>query len=160
MRVYEAEVGEVRKVAEFMKQFERATQFVKVNVPHTIDRYTKMVTDGYATIFKLEEAGELIGGLGALVFPDLHSGAMTGVETFWFVTPEKRGKGLILLDAFEEWGWSQGCEQLALIHLLDSSPKALERVYRSRGYIPAETHYIKKRPTGEGGLILPKEIQT
>jgi GNAT superfamily N-acetyltransferase len=143
MKIYEARGAEVRKVAEFMRQFEQATSFVKVDVDYTTGVYMKMIEQGIAAFLVLEDEGKMLGGLGCLKFPDIHSGEMMAVETFWFMAPESRGKGLLLLDAFEAWGARQGCRKLAMIHLADSYPKALERLYSMRGYKLIEKHYVK-----------------
>ncbi len=139
-----ARLDEVRSVAQFMTRFEQATRHVTVNVEHTTAEYTRLIAAGIAVFLILEDQGEMIGGLGALKYPDIHNGKMTACETFWFVDPAHRGKGLELLAAFEEWGRQQGCQQLAMIHLEDSYPAILERLYRINGYHLVEKHYIKE----------------
>lgn len=134
---------DVYQVAAFMKQFEQATNFVDVDVEYTASRYWQMVESGIATMFILEQDSEMIGGLGAIKFPDLHDGRMTAVETYWFVSPEHRGKGLKLFDAFEIWGEESGCKKLAMIHLADSYPDILEKLYERRGYKLVEKHYVR-----------------
>lgn len=138
-----ANTDEVRKVAEFMTRFERATAHVKVNVDHTTGTYTRLMETGTAVFLVLEENDQMIGGLGAIKFPDLHSGEMTAVETFWFVTPESRGKGLLLFEAFEKWARREGCKKAAMIHLADSYPEILEKLYKRKGYQLVEKHYVR-----------------
>jgi GNAT superfamily N-acetyltransferase len=66
------------------------------------------------------------------------------VETFWFVHPDHRGQGLSLLVEFEKWGKREGCQTLAMIHMVDSFPDKLETLYRRRGYKLIEKHYLKE----------------
>ncbi len=138
-----ADISEIRKVAEFMTRFEQATEYVKVNVDHTTKAYENLMSSGASIFFVLEDDGEMIGGLGAIKYPDLHSGELTAVETFWFVDPQHRGKGLMLLDAFEKWARRQGCKKAAMIHLSDSYPEVLERLYKRRGYKLVEKHFVR-----------------
>lgn len=137
-------ISEIVAVAEFMTQFEKATSFVKVNVAHTSAAYERMISAGTAVFLVLEESGKMRGGLGAIKYPDLHDGRMTAVETFWFVAPEFRGQGIKLFDAFEAWSLKNGCEKLAMVHLADSYPDALKRLYLRRGYSLVEEHYVKE----------------
>lgn len=138
-----ADISEIRKVAEFMTRFELATEHVTVNVDHTTAAYTALMKSGAAIFFILEDGGKMIGGLGAIKHPDLHSGELTAVETFWFVDPTHRGEGIALFNAFEQWGNEQGCKKLAMIHLSDSYPEILERLYKRRGYKLVEKHYVR-----------------
>jgi GNAT superfamily N-acetyltransferase len=136
--------ADVRMVAEYMKQFEQATEYVKVDVEYTSSAYWDLVQDGVATLFIMEESGQMIGGLGAIKYPDLHDGKMMAVESFWFVAPEHRGKGLKLFATFEEWALQEGCKKLAMIHMVDSYPDILEKLYMRKGYKLVEKHYVRE----------------
>lgn len=127
-----------------MKAFEQASSHVKVNIEYAAKTYTDMVEKGIAAFFVLEKDGDIVGGLGAIKCPDLHSGKLMAVETFWFVHPHHRGQGLRLLAEFEVWGKAEGCQTLAMIHMADSYPDRLEALYRRRGYNLAEKHYLKE----------------
>ncbi len=144
--IREARIDEVRKVAEFMKQFEQHTGFVKVDVNHATKQYERFYATGIGIMIILEDdnTGELYGGIGAIALPDIHCGIMTAVETFWFVSPEHRGQGLKLLKAFEDWGKKMKCKRLALIHLADSYPEILEKIYIRKKYKLVEKHFIRE----------------
>ena len=135
---------EIRAVAQFMTQFEQATTFVKVDVDHTSKTYESLIRSGAAVFFVMEEDGQMQGGLGAIKSPDLHDGKLIAVETFWFVSPQFRGKGTLLFNAFEKWAIGHGCQKLAMVHLSDSYPGILRKLYKRRGYKLAEEHYIKE----------------
>lgn len=135
---------DILAATEVMKQFEYASTYVKVDIGHAAKIYSDMVDKGIAVYFIMEKDGVIIGGLGAVKCPDLHIGRTLAVETFWFIAPEYRGHGLGLMEAFERWGKSEGCDALAMIHMVDSYPEKLERLYIRRGYQLAEKHYIKE----------------
>lgn len=144
--IREARIDEVRKVTEFMKQFEQHTGFVKVDVEHATKQYERFIKNNIGAMIILEDdnTGELYGGIGVVALPDIHCGTLTAVETFWFVSPEHRGQGLKLLKAFENWGKEKKCKRLALIHLTDSFPEILEKIYIRKKYKLVEKHYLKE----------------
>ena len=145
MPIREASLDEVRSVTEFMKNFEGATQFVKVDVDHAVNKYKGMISNGNGHMFILEDDnGKMIGGLGCVVGDDLHFPRKIAIETYWFVHPDNRGEGLSLLRYFEQWAKDNGCDAVAMIHLTDSMPETLDRLYTRRGYKMIERHYIKE----------------
>lgn len=134
---------EMGRVARFMKQFERETKFVTVDVEYATNRYIEMIDSGLVNVFVAEKDDTLLGALGFMKAPDLHNGEMIAVETFWFVAPEHRGIGVHLLNAFEKWAEENECDKTAMVHLEDSMPKSLEKFYLKRGYYLAERHYLR-----------------
>jgi GNAT superfamily N-acetyltransferase len=145
MRVREAQIEEVLAIARLMKGFEEETAHVKVDPEYTNEKYKSMMGKGLATLFVLEtDEGEMVGSLGCIVGPDLHTPRIIAVETFWFVVPEHRGDGLMLMRYFEQWAKLKGCDAVAMIHMVDSSPDSLGHVYKRRGYTKIESHYLKE----------------
>jgi len=133
----------MRKVTEFMKQFEQASEFVKVDIDHATKTYEGMIDQGIAVVMVLEHEKKLIGSLGFIVADDLHSGDKMTVETFWFTDPKKRGHGLMLLEVYEEYSKKIGSKKIAMVHMTDSYPERLEKLYIKRGYKLIEKHYVK-----------------
>lgn len=117
---------------------------VIVDIDICIDQYSKFVDSGVGCVFVLKKDGVVVGGIAGIKYPDLHSGILTAVETFWFVDKSHRGKGLLLLSTFEKWAKSNDCKRIAMIHLEDSHPVVLERLYIHRGYKLEEKHYVKE----------------
>lgn len=144
MVIRKVDVSEVPYVTRFMKRFEKATEFVKVDVEYSIGTYVDLISNDHGVMIVAEAEGEMVGGIGGIKAPDLHNGDMIAVETFWFVDPEYSGPGLQLWKAFEEWAKEEGCVKVAMIHLEDSCPATLETLYRRRGYKPIERHYVKE----------------
>ena len=130
---------------EFMKAFEEATGFVKVDVQYTHDRYQDLLERGVCKVFYAEtDEGVIQGSIGFLISEDLHDGKKIAIETFWFVDPTYRGIGKQLFNKFEEVAKELGCKKLAMIHLADSYPDSLKSFYEKNGYKLLEMHYIKE----------------
>lgn len=143
--IREAKPEEAIIVSKFMKQFEAETAFVKVDPDHAGKLYEKMIRNGTGHMFILEtDEGEMVGGLGCVVGPDLHYPRVIAVETYWFVSPDYRGAGLMLLAFFEKWAKENNCDAVAMVHLLDSMPTKLKKLYERRGYVLIENHYLKE----------------
>jgi GNAT superfamily N-acetyltransferase len=132
--------------AEVFKGFEKDSNFVKVNPAHCQKIYKDMCDRGTAGGFVIIEDGEVKGGIGGIIGPDLHSGESIAVETFWFVAPGFRGGwgAYELWKKFEEWAKENGCKKIGMTHLVDSHPDRLKRVYEARGYKLAELHYLRE----------------
>jgi GNAT superfamily N-acetyltransferase len=141
--IREAHRDEIEEIVRLMVQFEQASSFVRVDYDYTVKSYHHFADRGIWFEFVLEDdTGKRIGGLGGIIGPDIHNGTMLAIETHWFVEPEHRGKGLSLLRHFEEWAEGKGYLPV-MIHLSDSYPEALKKVYERRGYRLLENHYIK-----------------
>jgi GNAT superfamily N-acetyltransferase len=132
------------RVADFLKAFEGATSFVKVDSDYTFNRYKALMEAGICRIFIAEEKEILQGAIGFLLVDDLHDGTKTAIEMFWFAHPDFRGVGKMLFNTFEVEAIKAGCKKLAMIHLADSYPESLEQFYIKNGYKLLEKHYVKE----------------
>jgi GNAT superfamily N-acetyltransferase len=140
-----ATIEEAKEIFKMAKQYQGGfSRHVKVDVDYATGVWMRWLSNGAGIVFALKKDERIIGGLGAIKMPDIHSGLLTAVETFWFVNPEDRGDGLKLLDAYEKWAEESGCKRVAIIHLADSFPEVLEKIYRRRGYELIESHYVKE----------------
>jgi GNAT superfamily N-acetyltransferase len=142
--IFKATVNEIREITEMATRFEECTNHVLVDVDHSVKNYTRFITEGIGAMFGVRIDGEVVGGLGCIKSYDLHYPRMLAVETFWFVLPEHRGFGMQLWEEFEKWAKEEKCDYMAMIHLSDSSPEILERLYVRKGYELIEKHYLKK----------------
>lgn len=137
--------SEIRAITEMATNFEKATKFVKVDVEHSVRSYEKFYDLNIGGMIALKTTEDIIvGGLGYVISEELHFPRLLAIETFWFVLPEYRGKGLLLWDELEKIANEQKCNAIAMIHLEDSSPEILSRLYRRRGYVLVEKHYVKE----------------
>ncbi len=99
-----------------------------------------------ATVLGLWKDGQLIGGLGALIVPDLCDGRLCASELFWFVSKEHRlgSGGIRLLIAFEDWAREEGADEARMVHIARGEhQESLARVYETRGYERLEICYRK-----------------
>ena len=138
-----AGVEDIFEVAVMAKNFESHTEFVFVDPEYTTKKYTELMNNGSGIMFVIEKDGKIVGGIGGLIGPDLHSPRMIAVETFWFVLPEYRGKGFKLLNEFEKWADEKKADAVAMVHLVDCHPDILEKIYKRKGYQLIENHYLK-----------------
>lgn len=50
----------------------------------------------------------------------------------------------MLVDAYEAYAERLGCQKKAMVHMVDSYPDILEKLYLKRGYRLVEKHYVKR----------------
>jgi GNAT superfamily N-acetyltransferase len=144
IREWTLEDAKTNRLAVFMKAFEQATSFVKVDSNYTHKVYLDMMTRGVARLFIAETDDKQIqGAIGFIVSKDFHEDVKIAIETFWFVDPTYRGIGKELFNVFEATAKEMGCKKLAMIHLADSYPDSLEAFYLKNGYKLLEKHYVK-----------------
>jgi len=92
-----------------------------------------------------EADGQVVGMAACVVFPFYanHS-TLIGQEMFWWVNPEHRkGIGGSLLDELEAEAKRKGAKVFLGAHLSGERNAAFERLYRRRGYTPAENTHLR-----------------
>ena len=135
----------LRELIPLIEEFYASSKFLRnFNADHCEEVWIKFITDGVGVIFLLEENGKIIGFLAALKYPDINSGELVATELAWFVKSTRRRKGLLLLKEFEEWAKKEKCKRVIMVHLMDSMPDKLRRVYEGRGYRAMEINYGKE----------------
>lgn len=119
-----------------------------------IMNWTAFLTKHPATILTLWDGPDLLGGLGAMIVPDLFDGRLTATEMFWYLKPQARhGLGSFkLVDEFEVWGDRHGATEFRIAHMLmpGESPAAvrLAPIYKRKKYRALEVSYIKPNVGG------------
>lgn len=106
--------------------------------------WTQLLNSNMGVIFVVEEGSEPVGVIGGFVHAELYSGKVVAEEMFWFASPTKRGVGVKLYRAFENWARERGAETLQMVHLMDSMPDKLESFYTHMGFEPVEMRYSKR----------------
>lgn len=134
---------QMHPVSLMAADFANHTAHVIVDPDHATKTYQRMMRNGTAVVFALMDGDNVVGGLGGIKGPDLHHPRIVAVETFWFVLTEHRGEGLKLFTAFEKWASANNCDAVAMVHLTDSHPDILEKLYARKGYDLIEKHYLK-----------------
>jgi predicted N-acetyltransferase YhbS len=92
-----------------------------------------------------ETGGEVVGMAACVVFPFYanHS-TLIGQEMFWWVKPEHRkGIGGAILDELEAEAKRKGAKIFIGANLSGERSAAFERLYRRRGYTPAENTHLR-----------------
>jgi GNAT superfamily N-acetyltransferase len=145
MEVRILQVNEIEKLYPIADAFFSASEFLKAfNRDHFKQQWSAFINSGYGVIFVVEKEKEVVGCLGGLKFSDPNTGKMIASELFWFVLPDYRGNGSLLLEAFELWAHQEGCSSIIMVYLTDSMPNKVRSIYESRGYKAMEIHYIKE----------------
>lgn len=85
--------------------------------------------------------GGMIGGLAYPLYLNAHH--KCGQELFWWVEPERRGRGRDLMATLEDWGRSRGASSFTMIALESQRPEAVGRLYRRAGYAPVEHTFVR-----------------
>lgn len=107
--------------------------------------WDKILTSDHGAIWIAEIDGKVIGGIGGLCYPDMNTGLMGSVETFWYILPDHRGsiRANQLLVALENWAASKGSVRHSMIKFETTMDERYDRFYVRAGYMKAETVYIK-----------------
>jgi GNAT superfamily N-acetyltransferase len=142
--IYKASREDLRELTEMAKRFEECTSHVTVEIEYAIKKYESLFDLGIGHVFGMRIDGKVVGGLGCVQTDSFHSPAKMLIETFWFVLPEYRGRGKELLEAFESLSRELKCDQVVMVHLSDSMPEILERLYTKMGYKLVEKCYVKE----------------
>lgn len=102
---------------------------------------------GFGKIFcARDDAGKVLGLLGAHFASDPFNGEKIAAEQFWFVLPEARGTSaaMRLLDAFESEAKARGSKKILMVRLEGEFAEILDKVYQRRGYVCVERTYAKE----------------
>jgi len=140
-----ATIDRLRELMPLIEEFYASSKFLKgFNADHCEKMWINFITNNLGVIFLLMDKEEIIGFLAALKYPDINSGELIATEMAWFVKSDHRGKGLLLLKRFEEWAREEKCKGIIIVHLMDSMPEQLKRIYEKRGYKAIEINYTKE----------------
>ncbi len=93
----------------------------------------KLVQNG--TLLVMASPEEIFGMLGYFIYPHYLSGEIIAGEVFWWVDPQHRGHGLMLLDEMEERARKQSAKLVQMI----APTEQLERVYGRLGFEKVES---------------------
>ena len=116
---------------------------------HLQDLQRLIQSDDSAVLILVQGEKELfvIGYMGLQFFKNPLGPETVAQEHYWYVLPEKRGKGsLRLLSAADEWAKRHDCSHLIMnaSHLASDSHDKVCRLYERKGYQPFETSFIKE----------------
>lgn len=109
-----------------------------------IPTWKELIRSKKGKIFALESDRKIIGALGFLISPALEDGVLCATEAFWYVDEQHRGAGLKLLNKYESYAKSMGCKRIAMVHLENSMPGKLKKLYTRKKYKHIESFYLKE----------------
>lgn len=137
--------GDFPRVMDLLASFKQEANLpIERNDELACSNWARLIASGVGVIIGLRNRhGGLDGALGATLVPDLYDGALVAQECFWYVDRTARGRGFLLLRAFEEWARAQGASRFLLAHMHTLMPDRLASLYERMGYARLETHYIK-----------------
>lgn len=98
-------------------------------------------------LFVAVDGEKVVGTIGLIIGPFLinHTHGMAS-ELFWWIDPAHRrsGAGLALMDAAESAAREQGATFLTMVALEGGEVEQAAKIYRARGYTPAEHTWTKR----------------
>ena len=106
--------------------------------------WKELIRSKKGKIFALEDERKITGALGFLISPALEDGVLCCTEAFWYVDEKHRGAGLKLLNKFESYAKSIGCKRIGMVHLENSMPDKLKKLYTRKKYKHIESMYLKE----------------
>lgn len=145
MTIRQATVEDLPNMGECAGKFYASSKVLRdFDLNRFCELWRSLLDSGMGVIFVLEDEGKIHGAIGGVKYPDTYSARQVATEFFWFVDPASRGAGLSLYHLFEKWAREQSCDEIRMVHLADSMPEKLERVYRHLGFERVEVHYRKE----------------
>jgi len=146
--IRDAKITDLPILLDMGERFFNASEFVKVTIYDPISfQSTALQLIDSDILLVGEDDGKVVGMIGALVYPlYFNQSHITGQEMFWWVDEDKRKSkvGRDLLRVLEQRAKDMGANSFAMISLDSMNPKLMDRVYKMKGYFPAEHTYYKR----------------
>lgn len=94
--------------------------------------------------FVAEKDGDLVGFICCMFMEPLFSSDRISTDIAWFVNKDSRKStaGFRLLKAYEDWALNNNIKYVGMAYL--ERVTDLSKVYEKKGYVKAETHYMKE----------------
>lgn len=94
--------------------------------------------------FLLITEGRAVGLICGYLTTSMTNEKLVVQEVMWYVYPEHRKYGLVLLKYFEAHARSLKATSIIMALMHNSKSAQLGRIYERKGYKPFETHYMKE----------------
>jgi len=144
-----AALADVVRLVELGSRFLRETAYatdIPVVDPVRLDQWATQIVAGQAgldsVVFVDTREDVIVGMIGLFIYPSPLTGEIEAIETFWWVEPEHRGRGLRLIVAAEQWARESGALTLRMI----APTPAVERLYERLGFRRIEASYVRAMP--------------
>jgi len=136
---------DVPGVLPLVLEFEAAiaNPVIQIDPAAFVQNWTRFLEIDVGFVILASDDGRPVGGLSAYLVPNDLNGSAVAQETWWFVKPEYRGRGVgdALLELFERYARSRGALRVSMGVILHLTPVA--DLLTTRGYTPFETIFYK-----------------
>lgn len=144
--IRQATMADKPRIMEMAKTFhEIAGHPFPYNALHCSNVISACIQEIDAVCIVAEKDGEIIGCILGHAGSHTFNPVRIASEIMLWVEPDHRGVSRYafnMLDAFEDWSKSRGCELSHMVGLGENP--AVGKVYERRGYYAAERHYVKR----------------
>jgi len=148
--IVQAQISDLPRLSELAKEFYAASSVLRVfDLSKFVMTWTNIINSGNGVIFLLMDEGDIAGTIGGLMHFDPYCDDRLASEFFWFVHKENRGGGVQLYRKFEQWARENGCQEIRMMHLVDSMPDKVADFYCRVGFRKVETLYAKRLDAAE-----------
>lgn len=150
MIIRAAEISDTVAAIELLRDAHQAAGFADgscgIRIPFTAEsaerlfiRHLEMM-NGCALV--LDASGVAKGLLLAIAIEHPFGPVWIAQETMWWIDPEHRGRSAFaMLVAYETWASGMNCRYAGMAGMGDDP--VVGRLYLRRGYLRAETHFLK-----------------
>jgi hypothetical protein len=145
--IKQALTTDLRKLKSIAKAFFEECQLPgKFNFEHFERTWIALMVQevGLVYIWEDPESKAVLGTVGGIVGPDLHTGDLVATESFWYVEKKHRARvGMALFHHFVEEAEKRNCARVSMAAVWSSPTfKSVHKFYTSRlNMRPLETHY-------------------
>ncbi|MGH8897527.1 MAG: GNAT family N-acetyltransferase [Egibacteraceae bacterium] len=127
------------------REFEAAigNPIIQMKEEAFLSAWRKFIELNVGFLIVAKDAGVPVGAISAYIVPNDLNGSMLAQESWWFVKPEYRGRGVgrALIELFERYARSRGATRVSLGALLHLKP--VSELLTTMGYAPFETIHYK-----------------
>jgi GNAT superfamily N-acetyltransferase len=128
-----------------LKFYEEAQDLKGELIPEVFaQNWQSYIEAGYGHVFVSMEGDEVCGTIGGFLTRDPCNNDLVCTEAFWFVHPEKRRNGALLLRHWIHFAKESGARRMSMVHLQHLQSDRLAVFYQKLGFEPIEQHYIKE----------------
>ena len=142
--VRRASLQDVDLILRLARRFVAVTPFARVlRTDDACLRAGLLALLDTGAVFVLEDGERIVGALVATLTQTWVSPSPVACELGWWVSEEARGRGTLLLDAFESWAADCGAEACILSDLVHNGQTPAGTLYERHGYECMERAHIK-----------------
>ena len=139
-----AAIEDLDRVVPLCRHFEQLSPRLRFEPRVFLAIWSAFLGSGQGAIFLLEDAGQVVGAIAGVAYPEPYAGERVCQEFFWWTEPSHRGRGLALYKALQAWAREQQCVELRMGQLTDVLAGKLSRFFQREGFTAIEVLYSKR----------------